>query len=595
MSRYEETHGESSAHYHPITTPAPVCASSAHYVVACSTRSLQGHDLLKNKVYTKGSAFTHAERKFLNLEGLLPPAVSTQETQMLRIKNNLQAASTDLHRYEILMALGSRNQKLFYYYLQHNVIDALPIVYTPTVGLACQKFGSLYNTSRGMYISIEHKGRVQQVLRNWPARSVKAIVFTDGERILGLGDLGASGMGIPLGKLSLYTALGGIDPTTTLPVTIDVGTNNETFRNDPLYTGLKIPRTRGQEYDDLIEEFIQAARAEFGANVLLQFEDFGNVNAFRLLRKYEDRCCTFNDDIQGTASVVTAGVLAAVPLTGVGWKDHRFLFYGAGSAGLGIAQLIAGACSKATGCSMAEARAKIWCIDSRGLVFRGRASGGINQDKEPFAHEWEHAATLGASPQPLEVYLDKLGITGMFGVSAMPSVFTEAAIKQLSKNTARPIIFALSNPTSKAECTAADAYTHSEGRALFASGSPFPAFTDHTGKVHVPGQGNNSYIFPGVALATLCVGATRIPNSVFLTAAESLASQVKLENIAQGTLYPSLSTIREVSAVVAAAVAADLYSLGVATVLPQPADLLAFCKDSMWDCNYENFCPPGYQ
>ena len=321
-------------------------------------------------------------------------------------------------------------------------------------------------------------------------------------------------MGIPLGKLGLYTALGGINPQHTLPVTLDVGTDNEALLNDPGYTGMRHARATGQEYDDLIEEFISGAMNEFGSDVLLQFEDFGNTNAFRLLRKYENRCCTFNDDIQGTASVVTAGVLAALPQTGKSWAEHNFLFLGAGSAGLGIAELIAQAHAKATGITVDAARRHIWCVDSKGLVFKGRKTGGINSDKEPFAHEWAEADTLGAANQPLEVYIKALGITGIFGVSTIGGAFNEKVLRAVQANSAKPIVFALSNPTSKSECTAEAAYKHTDGTALFASGSPFEKVTLPNGEVRTPGQGNNSYIFPGIALGVVSTRSTRVPNQV---------------------------------------------------------------------------------
>mmetsp|Transcript_20937 Transcript_20937/g.23291 ORF Transcript_20937/g.23291 Transcript_20937/m.23291 type:complete len:621 (-) Transcript_20937:113-1975(-) len=550
---------------------------------------LSGIDLLRNRAYNKGSSFSLKERQLLNLEGLLPAHVSSQEEQVARAILRLDGCGSDLDRYTHLMSIQGRNRSLFYSIVCNNVERCLPLVYTPTVGLACQRFGNLYQQSRGLNLTLQHKGHISKVLRNWKdSGAVRAIVFTDGERILGLGDLGASGMGIPLGKMALYTALGGVDPACTLPVMLDVGTNNQAMLDDPMYTGLKQKRVRGAEYDEFIDEFITAAQAEFGENVLLQFEDFANANAFRLLDKYQDRCCTFNDDIQGTAAVVTAGVLAAVPLTKVPWKDHRFLFYGAGSAGLGIAELLAVACAKSVGCTVDEARGQIWCIDSRGLVFKGRKSGGISANKVAFAHEWKDAEEYGNEKQPLEKYIELLGITGIFGVSAQSGVFTEPAIKQLVVNTPKPIVFALSNPTSKSECTAENAYTWSDGACIFASGSPFQPVTLPNGVTCVPGQGNNSYIFPGVALGILVSGARRVRNEVFLTAAEALAAQVPAENLAQGCVYPSLSEIRKVSAVIAAAVAKDVHDEGLATVA-RPDDLLQDCLAHMWSPEYPTY------
>lgn len=564
------------------------------YVVPRARSVLKGLQLIRDRRWNKGTAFTVAERRYLDLEGLLPSGVFTQDEQCERVLLRLRESGCDIDRYKMLMDLQGRNQKLFYYVVQKHCRELMPIIYTPTVGLACQGFGNMGKNSRGININLNHRGRIREVLQNWESESVQAIVFTDGERILGLGDLGANGMGIPLGKLGLYTALGGIDPQKTLPVTLDVGTNNEDLLADEFYTGLKMKRATGREYEALIDEFITAAKAEFGARVLLQWEDFGNANAFRLLRKYKDKCCTFNDDIQGTAAVVTAGVLAALPATRLAWPEHKFLFMGAGSAGLGIAELIAKAHSKAVGCSLDEARANIYCVDSKGLVYQDRPSGGLNEDKLPFAHPWADADTLGSEPQSLETYVKALGITGIFGVSAQGGVFTPEVIQAVSANCEKPIVFALSNPTSKAECTAEAAYEHSGGHALFASGSPFDEVILPDGSIRVPGQGNNSYIFPGVALAVISVKATRIPDAVFLTAAEALATLVTKEDLEAGTLYPSLDRIREVSAHIAAAVAEDLYYLGVATA-PRPRNLVEFCRDKMWDCTYENYCPASLE
>lgn len=460
----------------------------------------------------------------------------------------------------------------------------MPVVYTPTVGLACQKFGHIFRRPRGMYINSKMKGRIYETLMNWPEKHVRACVFTDGQRILGLGDLGTYGMGIPIGKLNLYTACGGVDPRYCLPVTIDVGTNNEKLLSDPSYTGLRQRRLEGDEYDEIIDEFIKAMKQRYGPYTLLQFEDFANQNAFRLLRKYQDKCCTFNDDIQGTASVVLAGVLAAIKVQEIPFQDQKILFFGAGSAGIGIANLIALALSVQTGMSVDEARERVFLVDSRGLIVKDRSTGGINDEKAPYAHDFpEVKGDLLAAVQALKP-------TALIGVAAQPQVFTKEVCETMAECTPRPLIMALSNPTSKAECSAEQAYTWTKGKALFASGSPFdPVELD--GVTHVPGQGNNSYIFPGVALAVLVTGSRRVTEKMFLIAAQSLAAQVTKADTDQGTLYPPLAQIREVSANIAAAVCDEIYSAGLATMLPRPDDMLAFVKAQMYDAEYPRFVP----
>jgi len=552
------------------------------YVVPRTSSSLHGYELLRNPKFNKGLGFTHEERRALHLEGLLPEIVKTQEEQMANVMSVMRAFPTDFDRYLYIMQLADRNERLFYRCLMDNVTELLPVVYTPTVGQACQKFAHIFKNPRGMYISLRHKGRVEQILANWPDR-VRAIVFTDGERILGLGDLGACGMGIPIGKLALYTACAGVDPSTCLPVTIDVGTNNESLLADPKYTGLRQKRCDRKEYDDLIDEFITAARKVFGEHTLLQFEDFGNNNAFRLLDKYKDACCTFNDDIQGTASVVLAGVYAGLRPTNKSLKEHTFLFYGAGSAGIGIANLIAYAMSVDENLSLEEARKRIWLVDSKGLIYKGRQA--LNHEKEPYAHEFNGNP---ASVVDLADIVDAVKPTAIFGVTAMPQTFTEAVCKNMCKYSERPLIFALSNPTSKAECTAEQAYTFTDGKCLFASGSPF-APVELKGQVHVPGQGNNSYIFPGLSLGVLTVGARRVTDHMFYVAAKTLAKMVDEKQIANGTLYPPLKDIRVVSAAIATAVADDCYRTGLATLHPKPDNMLQFITDSMYDTTYPTY------
>jgi malate dehydrogenase (oxaloacetate-decarboxylating)(NADP+) len=452
----------------------------------------------------------------------------------------------------------------------------MPIIYTPTVGKACQEFGHIFRRSRGMYVSLKDRGNIVKVLKNWPTRDVKVIVVTDGERILGLGDLGASGMGIPVGKLSLYTACAGINPTQCLPITVDVGTNNETFLKDPLYIGLHQKRIAGADFDSFIEEFIVAVQQVF-PGVLLQFEDFGNSNAFRLLEKYRDRLCTFNDDIQGTGSVALAGVLSALRLTGGQMRDHRVLVSGAGEAGMGIADNIVAVLME-EGLTKAEARQRIWFVDSKGLIVKGRE--GLVEHKLHYAHDHAPCADLLSAVKAIQP-------TMLVGVSGQPRTFTEEIFKTVGSFNNRPVIFALSNPTSKAECTAEEAYKWTDGRAIFASGSPFAPVTLN-GKLHVPGQGNNAYIFPGVGLGVVATGARRVTDAMFIKAARALASLLREDELAEGRIYPSLKRIHEVSLKIAVAVAEEVYASKL-TDQPRPADLSAFIQSQMFKPEYADY------
>ena len=536
-----------------------------------------GVELLHNPILNQGTAFSEEERKLLGLCGLLPPSVSTQEEQAERVLENFKKKPNDLEKYIYLIDLEDRNENLFYRVVMDNIEQMMPIIYTPTVGQACVEYNRIFRRPRGLYIAATHRGRIDECLQNWPYEDVRIIVVTDGERILGLGDQGANGMGIPVGKLSLYTACAGIHPATTLPITLDVGTNNEKLLNDPLYIGLTQKRMTGQEYDDFIEEFITAVQERF-PKAVIQFEDFANHNAFRLLEEYRHRGSVFNDDIQGTASVTLAGLYASLRLTGGKLKDHKFLFLGAGEAGIGIADLIVTAMKEEGGISDKKARERCLFVDSRGLVVSSRKD--LADHKLSYAHDLDPVNTLLEAVQKYEP-------TAIIGVSGQPQTFTKEVVEEMARLNEMPIIFALSNPTSKAECSAEQAYTWSDGRAIFASGSPFDPVV-YNGRTYVPGQGNNSYIFPGVGLGVITVAANRVPDKMFMVAAKTLAMQVTEEDLALGRVYPPLTKIRAVSANIAAAVAEVAYEEGL-TDEPRPYNMLAHVKDQMYQPEYINF------
>ncbi|KAF5773326.1 putative malate dehydrogenase (oxaloacetate-decarboxylating) (NADP(+)) [Helianthus annuus] len=536
-----------------------------------------GHTLLRDPRHNKGLAFTERERHAHYLTGLLPPIISTQELQEKKVMQMIRQYEVPLQRYIAMIDLQERNERLFYKILIDHVEELLPVVYTPTVGEACQKFGSIFRRPQGLYISLKDKGQVLEVLRNWPERNIEVIVVTDGERILGLGDLGCQGMGIPVGKLSLYTALGGVRPSACLPITVDVGTNNQKLLDDEFYIGLKQNRARGEEYDELLEEFMKAVKINYGEKILIQFEDFANHNAFSLLNRYRTTHLVFNDDIQGTASVVLSGLLSALKLLGGTLSDHTFLFLGAGEAGTGIAELIALQISKKTGTSIEEARKKIWLVDSKGLVVSSRKES-LPHFKLPWAHEHEPISNL------LEAVKD-IKPSVLIGTSGVGRQFTQEVIEAMSSINEKPLIMALSNPTSQAECTAEEAYTWSKGKAIFASGSPFNPVT-YEDKVFVPGQANNAYIFPGFGLGLIMCGATRVHDDLLLAASEGLASQVTDENYAKGIIFPPFSSIRNISAHIAAKVADKAYELGLASLQPRPNDLVKFAESCMYSPVY---------
>lgn len=534
--------------------------------------SLRGMALLRDPLLNKGTAFTEQERDSLGLRGLLPAHVLSMEAQAERVLTNLRSLPDDLQKYIVLNALHDRNETLFFRVVCDNIDEIQPLIYTPTVGLACQRFGHIFQRPRGLFIGANDRGKIAELVSNWPYPA-KLIVVTDGERILGLGDLGANGMGIPVGKLSLYSACAGIRPEYCLPVTLDVGTNNETLLNDPYYIGLRQKRLSGNAYDEFVDEFITAARKVF-PGVLIQFEDFANHSAFRLLHKYRDKICTFNDDIQGTAAVALAGLFSALRVGGGRLIDQKLLFLGAGEAATGIADLVVSA-MVAQGASEADALRRNWLVDSRGLVVKDRA--GLTQHKLRYAHDH---APIGDFLTAIET----LKPTVIIGVAAVGGAFTPEVLKAMARINQRPIVFALSNPTSKAECSAEEAYRHTEGRALFACGSPYDP-VEFDGKTFVPRQGNNSYIFPGIGLGAIASGTRLVTDEMFMAAAHTLAHLVSESDIKQGSLFPALARIREVSAHIAAAVAEVAYKRGLATGQP-PKDLNAYIQSQMYDPHY---------
>lgn len=509
----------------------------------------------------KGVAFTEKEREELGLSGLLPTAVSTNDQQVERMHEILDRFEKPIDKALVLDSLHATDEDLYFRLLTRYTAEYMPVVYTPTVGEYCQRFSHIFRYPRGLFISYQHAGHVRDVIERAPNKEVDVIVVTDGERILGIGDQGINGMGIPIGKLSLYTACAGIDPAKTLPVVLDVGTNREEYLNDPLYLGLRKPRRRGPEYRALVDEFITEARRRW-PNVLIQFEDFGNQNAFKLLADYQEKILCFNDDIQGTASVVVSGLYSAMRIKKEKLTDQMFLFFGAGEAACGIANLIADALVS-EGLSREEALKHCALFDSKGLVTKSRMDE-LAAHKKPFAHDYAKCTDFVEAIKMIKP-------TGIIGVAAQPRTFTTEVLEEMARLNERPIIFALSNPTSRAECTAEEAYRVTKGKALYASGSPF-APVEYEGKTFVPRQGNNSYVFPALGLGAVFSRSKWMPDGMFLVAAKKLAELVTDADLEQGSLYPSLDDIRPVSVKIGAAVAAYAYDNGLAGN-ERPADL----------------------
>ncbi len=548
----------------------------------------RGEPLLRDPFTNKGTAFTEGERADLGLDGLVPPAVSTMDQQLARVYENYRIKPTPLERYVYLASLHDRNETLFFRLLHDHIDEMMPIIYTPVVGEACQQFSHIFRRPRGLYISYDQRHQIETILRNH-ARPPAVIVVTDGERILGLGDQGVGGMGIPTGKLSLYTACAGIPPSLTLPIMLDVGTDNRERLDDPMYLGLRHPRIRGREYQDFIDRFVDAVMRVY-PDAVLQWEDFLKANALTQLARFRDRLCTFNDDIQGTAAIAVAGVYAALRMTGQDVRDQRIVLAGAGASAQGIAHLFVSALREA-GLSHEEAVLRICTVDSRGLVTQARPA--LEDFKAAYARPVAEVATY-AYRDPGHITLEEtvrnFRPAILIGTSGAAGLFTEAVVRAMTAINDRPIVFPLSNPTSKSECTAEQAIRWSDGRAIVATGSPFDPVV-HRGQTHRIGQGNNAFLFPGVGLGLWAGGVRRVTDAMFLDAARVLAHMVSPADLDQGAVYPELTRIRDCShaiacAVIRRAVAEGLASPGILTGLEETL------RRAMW---FPKYRPVRYQ
>ncbi len=530
----------------------------------------RGEELLNDPILNRGTGFSLSERDQLGLHGLLPARVETLEQQVDRVVENCSAKPTDLERYIFLMALQDQNETLFYRTILKRLKDYMPIIYTPTVGEAALKYGAIFRRPRGLYITADDRGRVEAVLRNWAERDPRVIVATDGGRVLGLGDLGANGMSISIGKLALYTAVGGIPPAATLPIVVDVGTHNEELRTSPFYLGLRRPRLTQTPYLELMDEFVEAVQRVF-PQTMLQFEDFSTDNAIALLERYRNDMCTFNDDIQGTAGVTLAGLIAALRVTGGKLKEQTLLFVGAGSANIGIADLLAGAIAD-EGMDLAEARRRCWFMDSKGLIVAGRDR--VKPHALSYAHEHEPVTGIAEA-------IEALSPTVLIGATGQRGIFSREVIEAMSRAHDRPVVFALSNPTSRSEATAEDVYGWSGGRAVFASGSRFDPLTVE-GRTFVPGQSNNVYIFPGIGLGVMACHIRRVTDRMFRVAAQAVADAVTEANLSQGSLFPELERFREASLEIAVAIEQGLSGID------EPPDLRQHIAACMYEPSYES-------
>jgi malate dehydrogenase (oxaloacetate-decarboxylating)(NADP+) len=542
---------------------------------ATSVAGKRGIEILHDPTINKATAYTEAERQTLGLVGLVPDATESEDLQLRRVMQQLGHKTTDLERYIYLISLLDNDETLFYRTLMSDPARFLPIVYDPTIAEACLKFGHIYRRARGIYLSITRKGHVKEVLRNWPVKDVRVICVTDGGRILGLGDLGANGMGIPIGKLQLYTAAAGVPPQGLLPIYLDAGTNNQAYLNDPLYLGLRRPRPSTEELYAFVDEFVEAVQEVF-PRCCIHFEDWTGSDAVHLLARYRDEVCCYNDDIQGTAGVTLAGLIAALKVTGGKLRDQRVLFLGAGSAAIGLAGLIASAMVQQK-LSLKEAQARISMFDVNGLLEPSRKD--LFDFQKPYAHP--HAPS-----RDFVACIESIKPTALIGVSTVGKTFTRQVVEAMSRLNDRPIIFALSNPTEHAECTPEEAYKWSKGKALYAAGVPFPPVS-YGDRTLLPGQANNLYIFPAVGMAIYATQTKRVTDEMFIEAARALADQVTPGQLQQGLLYPPQSDILETEIKVASRVAKVVFDSNLAHIAP-PADYEAFIRGHVYKPEYRD-------
>jgi malate dehydrogenase (oxaloacetate-decarboxylating)(NADP+) len=533
----------------------------------------QGFELLQDPSLNKSTAFTEGEKQALGIVGLLPDVTESEDLQLQRVLLQLAQKNTDLDRYIYLVNLLDHNETLFYRTIMSDPARFLPIVYDPTIGEACLKFGHIYRQPRGMYLSITRRGKVKDVLKNWPQKDVRFICVTDGNRILGLGDLGANGMGIPIGKLQLYTACAGVPPQYLLPMYLDAGTNNEQYLRDPLYLGMRKARPSTEELYSFVDEFVEAVQELF-PKCCIHFEDWAGVDAVHLLQRYSEKYCVYNDDVQGTAGIVLAGMINAAKIKGTKLSDERYLFLGAGSAGIGLADLICSAMVK-EGLPLKQAQSRIYMFDINGLLDDSRTD--LFDFQKLYAHR--HAPT-----RDFVAAIESIKPTTIIGVSTVGGAFNQKVVESMSRINERPVIFALSNPTDRAECTAEQAYTSSNGKAIYAAGIQFPP-VHLDGETFLPGQANNFYVFPAIGMAVFATSATRVTDEMFIEAARAVADQVPSELLKQGLLFPLQSNILEAEIQTAARIAKLIFDSGLARV-DRPADMVAFIRQHVYKPEY---------
>lgn len=539
-----------------------------------TTIAKRGLELIHDPSLNKSTAFTEAERQALGLIGLVPDVTETEDLQLRRVLTQLGHKNTDLDRYIYLVNLLDHDETLFYRTVMSDPARFLPIVYDPTIGEACLKFGHIYRQTRGMYLSIARRGKVKEILKNWPQKDVRFICVTDGGRILGLGDLGANGMGIPIGKLQLYTAAAGVPPKFLLPMYLDAGTNNEQYLNDPLYLGLRKTRPPTAELFSFVDEFVEAVQEVF-PKCCIHFEDWTGVDAVHLLERYRDKYCVYNDDVQGTAGITLAGMINATKLKDTKLRDEKYLFLGAGSAGIGLADLLCSALV-ADGMELKAAQSQVWMFDVNGLLQSARTD--LVDFQMPYAHE--HAPT-----KDFVAAVESIRPTTIIGVSTIGGAFTQKVVEAMSRINERPVILALSNPTEHAECTAEQAYNWSLGKAIYAAGVQFPP-VNYKGQTRLPGQANNFYIFPAVGMAIFATQARRVTDEMFIEAAAAVADQVSAEQLKQGLLYPLQSNILETEIKTAARVAALVFDSNLARV-DRPANMETFIRQHVYKPEYQ--------